>query len=153
VEGSKRFAGFHGLRPQASEREAAEKIGALKGVLIDSDILIEVSRARDHAILARWDELSRSDAALLCSPVTVAELWHGVRPHEHAVLEALFLAIECVPIDLVIGTLARNYLRQYAKSHHVELGDALIAATASAHELNLWTRNRRHYPMKGINFV
>jgi len=40
----------------------------------------------------------------------------------------------------------------FAKSHSVELGDALIAATASAHGLELWTRNRRHYPMKGLAF-
>ena len=124
----------------------------MKGVLIDSDILIEVSRARDRTILAQWDELSRSDTALFCSPVTLAELWHGVRPHEHAILNALFAAIQCVPIDMEIGMLAGNYLRQYAKSHHVELADALIAAGASAYKLELWTRNRRHYPMKDITF-
>ena len=121
-------------------------------VLIDSDILIEVTRARDPGILARWDELSRTDIALLCSPVTVAELWHGARPKEHATLEALFGAIHCIPIESKIGLCAGNYLRQYAKSHHVELGDALIAATASIHNLELWTRNRRHYPMKDVSF-
>ena len=124
----------------------------MKPVLIDSDILIEVTRARDPGILARWDELSRSDMALLCSPVTVAELWHGARPKEHATLEALFDAIQCIPIESKIGLRAGDYLRQYAKSHHVELGDALIAATASIHSLELWTRNRRHYPMKDVSF-
>jgi len=124
----------------------------VKPVLIDSDILIEVTRARDPGILARWDELSRSDMALLCSPVTVAELWHGARPKEHATLEAVFDAIQCIPIESKIGLRAGDYLRQYAKSHHVELGDALIAATASIHSLELWTRNRRHYPMKDVSF-
>jgi predicted nucleic acid-binding protein len=124
----------------------------LKSVLIDSDILIDVSRGRDHAILARWDELSRSDTALLCSPVTVAELWHGARPHEQKTLRAMFAAVTCVAIDLEIGERAGNYLRQYAKSHHVELGDALIAATVSIHKAHLWTRNRRYYPMKEIVF-
>ena len=124
----------------------------MKPVLIDSDILIEVTRARDPGILARWDELSRSDMALLCSPVTVAELWHGARPKEHATLEALFDAIQCIPIESKIGLRAGDYLRQYANSHHVELGDALIAATASIHSLELWTRNRRHYPMKDVSF-
>ena len=124
----------------------------MKPVLIDSDILIEVSRARDHALLARWDELSRSEVALLCSPVTVAELWHDARPKEHGTLEALFAAIHCVPIESKIGLRAGEYLRQYAKSHHVELGDALIAATVSVHDLELWTRNRRHYPMRDVSF-
>jgi predicted nucleic acid-binding protein len=124
----------------------------LKSVLIDSDILIEVSRARDEDILARWDQLSRADTALLCSPVTVAELWHGARPQEHPTLSALFVAVPCIPIDIKIGERAGDYLRQYAKSHRVELGDALIAATVSIHKLELWTRNRRHYPMKDIVF-
>ena len=121
-------------------------------VLIDSDILIEVSRAREDAILSRWDELSRGDAPLMCSPVTVAELWHGARPEEHAALHALFNVIACIPIDIKIGLRAGGYLKQYAKSHHVELGDALIAATVSIHKLELWTRNRKHYPMKDIAF-
>jgi predicted nucleic acid-binding protein len=124
----------------------------LKPVLIDSDVLIEVSRARDIAILRRWDDLSRGEVPLLCSPVTVAELWHGARPKEQGTLEALFAAIHCVPVDSKIGVRAGDYLRLYAKSHHVELGDALIAATVSIHHLELWTRNRRHYPMNDIDF-
>jgi predicted nucleic acid-binding protein len=124
----------------------------LKSVLIDSDVLIEVSRGRDADIIARWEELSRGNAALLCSPVTVAEIWHGARPHERKVLDALFAALDCIPIDTEIGKRAGDYLREYAKSHHVELGDALIAATASLHSLALWTRNRRHYPMADVIF-
>jgi predicted nucleic acid-binding protein len=88
----------------------------------------------------------------LCSPVTVAELWHGARPKEHETLSALFVAVHCIPIDITIGQRAGDYLRQYARSHHVELGDALIAATVSIHRLALWTRNRPHYPMKEIVF-
>ena len=124
----------------------------MKAILIDSDILIEVSRARDTAVLANWNDLSRSDALLLCSPVTVAEMWHGARAPEHPALTALFAALPCVPIDAEIGRRAGEYLRLYAKSYGVELGDALIAATASIHGLTLWTRNRKHYPMKQVSF-
>lgn len=124
----------------------------MKSVLIDSDVLIEVSRARDTAILARWDQLSRGDIPLLCSPVTIAELWHGARPQEHSALNALFAAIRAIPIDAIIGIRAGEYLRLFSKSHHLELGDALIGATASIHDLELWTRNRRHYPMKDVAF-
>ena len=125
----------------------------MKSVLIDSDILIEVSRARDSGILAKWDSLSRGPTALFCSPVTVAELWHGARQQEEdRILQALFSAVPSIPIDAEIGQRAGAYLRQFAKSHGVELGDALIAATASLHDLQVWTRNRRHYPMKDLSF-
>jgi len=30
--------------------------------------------------------------------------------------------------------------------------DTLIAATASIHNLELWTRDRRHYPMEDVSF-
>jgi len=124
----------------------------LKVVLIDSDILIEVSRARDNAILAQWDELSQGNVLIACSPVTIAELWRGVRPHEQQSLRDLLAVLTCVPIDAAIGQRAGDYMRQFAKSHNVELGDALIAATAAVHKTELWTRNRRHYPMKDILF-
>ena len=124
----------------------------MKAVLIDSDILIEVARGRDIRLLERWTELSGSDAVIACSPVTVAEMWHGARPQEHKVLEALFRGMTCIPIGEDIGRHAGDYLRQFAKSHAVELGDALIAATASVHNLALWTHNRKHYPMKDCLF-
>jgi hypothetical protein len=124
----------------------------LKALLIDSDILIEVLRARDNDLLARWEALSRNSTALFCSPVTIAELWHGARPQEVQALEALFAAINHVPIDAQIGQRAGDFLRQFAKSHHLELGDALIAASAFVHNLTLWTHNRRHYPMKTLAF-
>ena len=124
----------------------------MKAVLVDSDVLIEVAHGRDASLLARWTELSESDAVVACSPVTVAELWHGARPHEHKVLETLFRTLTCIPIGPEIGRRAGDYLRQFAKSHAVELGDALIAAAASIHNLTLWTRNRKHYPMGGCQF-
>lgn len=124
----------------------------MKAILIDSDILIDVARGRDARLLELWTELSGSDAVIACSPVTVAEMWHGARPQEYKVLEALFRAMTCIPIGDDIGRRAGHYLRQFAKSHAVELGDALIAATASIHKLALWTRNRKHYPMKDCLF-
>jgi predicted nucleic acid-binding protein len=121
-------------------------------ILVDSDILIEVSRGRDRNLLSKWSELGDSDQALLCSPVTVTELWHGARPEEYTVLDALFAVLACVPVDAEIGRLAGDYLREFAKSHSVELGDALIGATATVHRVALWTKNRKHYPMRGLKF-
>lgn len=120
-------------------------------VLVDSDVLIEVTRARDAATLAKWADLAESNNTVLCTPVSVAELWHGARPSEHKVLRDLFRALACVPLDAETGTQAGEYLRAYHKSHGVELGDALIAAATLQHNAMLWTRNRKHYPM-GLAF-
>ena len=121
-------------------------------VLVDSDILIEVSRGTNAPVVARWLELSNSDDAVLYSPVSVAELWAGARPKEYEALRRLFLALTCVPIDEGVGHQAGVFLRQYRKSHGVEVADALVAAGAVGNGADLWTRNRRHYPMKEITF-
>jgi predicted nucleic acid-binding protein len=76
----------------------------------------------------------------------------GARPREFPVVEALFAVLMPVPIDAEIGKRAGDDLRLYLRSHSVELGDALIAATASAHKLALWTRNREHYPMDDLSY-
>lgn len=47
---------------------------------------------------------------------------------------------------------AGDNLRLYKKSHGVGLGDALIAAAAHLNKATLWTRNRKHYPMKELSF-
>jgi len=121
-------------------------------VLVESDILIEVSRGRDRDLVSRWLDLASSNLAVLYSPVSAAELWAGARPPEHDALRGLFHALRCLPIDEESGRQAGDYLRLYRKSHGVELADALIAATAVTHKASLWTRNRKHYPMKDLIF-
>lgn len=121
-------------------------------VLVDSDILIEVSRGRDADLVSRWIELSRQDISVLYSPVSAAELWAGARPAEHDAIDNLFRALTCAPIDAATGRQAGDYLKSYRKSHAVELGDALIAATVVLNRAKLWTRNRKHYPMKDLTF-
>ncbi len=121
-------------------------------VLIDSDILIEILRARDAQILRRWSELAEMGQALLCSPVSWAEVWRGARPKEHAAIQNLLNALICVPVNAETGRMAGDFLRAYDKSHDLQLGDVLIAASAVENHADLWTRNRKRYPMKNLRF-
>jgi predicted nucleic acid-binding protein len=81
----------------------------MEPVLVDSDILIEVSRGANPDIVARWIDLSNSDNAVLYSPVSIAELLagarpkKGARPKEYEALRNLFLALTCAPIDEAVG--------------------------------------------------
>lgn len=120
-------------------------------VLIDSDILIEVLRQRNPEITRRWIELAGTSAPVAYSPVSSAEIWHGACAPERDAISALFSALTCIPIDAVIGKRAGEYLARYHASHAMGTGDALIAATSSVHDLRLWTRNRKHYPMRDVH--
>ncbi|MBM3746226.1 MAG: type II toxin-antitoxin system VapC family toxin [Acidobacteria bacterium] len=124
----------------------------MTAILLDTDVLIEVLRARDAAILSAWSRLHDGAATVFVSPVTIAEIWHGLRPAEEKVVSNLLSALPCVPVDGRIGRQAGQYLKVFHKSHGVMLGDALVAATAAIHAIRLWTRNRRHYPMKDLQF-
>jgi predicted nucleic acid-binding protein len=121
-------------------------------VLVDSDILIEVTRARDPVLVIEWQSLVDSQCTICYSPVTLAELWRGARPSEHSLLTGLFESLLCVPIDAAIGRLAGDILHLHAKSHSLGIPDALIAATAITHDASLWTCNRKHYPIKRLKF-
>ena len=121
-------------------------------VLLDSDIVIEVLRARDRSILEKWTALIASGEEVLFSPITSAEIWEGARPSEHREIIACFDLLQCVDIDYPTGRLAGDLLREYRKSRGVELPDAMIAATAIQYGAALWTRNRKHYPMPQVTF-
>ena len=121
-------------------------------VVVDSDVLIEVSRNRDGRLISAWLTLTESEIEVMYSPVSAAELWAGALPHEHDVLTRLFRSLRCALSDEETGKLAGNYLRRYRKSHGLELPDALIAAAAVQNQAALWTRNRKHYPMKEVTF-
>ena len=87
---------------------------------------------------------------LAWTPISVAEIYAGVRKGQERQIENLFLVLEILPLSAEIGKKAGHYLQSYAKSHSVELADALIAAAAYTHNMTLWTLNKKHYPMKDI---
>ncbi len=121
-------------------------------VLVDTDIVIEILRGRDRQVGSKWTGLVASGTVILYSPVVAAETWAGARPAEHAPIQSFFDSLTCLPADNETGKLAGDLLRRYARSHSLEIPDALIAGAAIQHKAALWTRNRKHYPMPGLTF-
>ena len=119
-------------------------------IFIDTDVIIEVLRGRNREFTEKWQALSISQGAILISPVTIAEVGAGARPKEQECIARLFAPLICVPIDGMIGQRAGEYLFRYSRSHSMEIGDALIAASAVQSNSALWTRNRKHYPMPEV---
>jgi predicted nucleic acid-binding protein len=117
--------------------------------LIDTDILIDHFH-KHKAAEAFMNSLSATDEQLAVSVITVTELLGGMRKGEEARTEQLLSLFVILHVNEAIGRQASVYLRQFRHSHRIDLGDALIAATAQQHGAELFTRNVKHYPMEDI---
>ena len=125
----------------------------MSGILIDSDIVIELLRGRNDEYRLGFESLLGGVGPLCFSAVTVAEIGQGARLAEGAAISALFGFMICMPADCGVAEEAGKILNRFRKSHALGLGDALIAATAIRSDLVLWTRNRKHYPDERLRFL
>ena len=123
----------------------------MANILLDSDVIIEWLRGHEPFV-TKIAQLLEQHSQLFWTPVSVAEVYAGVRRSEETKAGNLFILLESVSISPDIGKKAGKYLRLYAKSHGVEIADALVAACAFMENLSLWTLNRKHYPMKDLSF-
>ena len=138
------------VRETPEAEYAPEQIRELTGVLLDSDVIIEILRG-NRAIIGKLAALEGSGNPTYCTAIAWAEIFGGVRAGEETVTENFFAVRGEVLIDARTGRQAGVYLARYNRSHGVELADALVAAAAASSGLRLWTLNRKHYPMKDLN--
>jgi predicted nucleic acid-binding protein len=113
--------------------------------------VISILRGR-HQAAAVMADLEKNGVSTYVCAVTWGEVFAGVRPAEEEITEEFFHARGEVVLDGVAGRRAGSYLARYARSHSIEIPDALIAAAATTSGLALWTMNRKHYPMPEIQF-
>ena len=112
--------------------------------LLDSDVLIDISRNRPEAI----DYVDTLPDPWMISQVTAMELLVGARDkREVAHLDAFLSSYQVVLLSASIGQRAYGLLMRYAKSHGLHVFDSLVAATALERGLTLVTKNRRHFAM------
>ena len=114
-------------------------------MVFDSDILIWWLRG--HQTIVPEIKKLLPICPLYTTPISVAEIWAGVRSGEEKQVEFCFSLLHILEINHAIGKEAGNFLKIYKKSHNVEIADALIASSAIYYRINLWTLNRKHYPM------
>jgi len=144
-------------RPHRRVREAAAPEYAsapetgLVGVLYDSDVIIDILRGRPATVKAAT-ALEAGGVPSYCTAVAWAEVYAGIRPGEEPLTQAFFEARGEIVLDGAVGRRAGAYLARYARSHAVELADALVAAAATTSGVRLWTLNRKHYPMTDVRF-
>jgi len=118
-----------------------------RDTLVDTDILIHFLRGRREAREFLSSVLDRSQ--ILCSSITVAEIFAGLRPGEEEKTRALVDNLLVLDVTREVAERAGQY-RRTIRSQTLELDDCLIAATAFVHRSVLATGNGKHYPMRDI---
>ena len=112
-------------------------------VLCDTNILIDVSRGVERVI----DELKQiEEKNIAVSVVSAGEFIYGAFNKQE--LQQILRSLEQVKllaIDEEIGNLHLKLLTTYALSHDLSVPDALIAATAIHHTIQLFTLNRKDF--------
>ena len=120
-------------------------------MLFDTDVLIFVQRGNVKAAKKIEGENQR-----YVSVQTYMELLQDAKNKGQHVEILDFLKIfnfKVLPLSENIGHRASIYVEEYSLSHSVRAGDAIIAATASEHGLELMSANRKHFkPIKELQF-
>jgi len=114
-------------------------------LILDSGVIIEILRGNSATIA--WLRAQRANQVALCySPVSRAEIRAGSRKAERSTISALFASLTALPIEASTGEIAGEQLAEFGRSHGVQMGDAVIAATAIERADDLATFNAKHFP-------
>lgn len=119
-------------------------------LLLDTDILINMLRG--NAVARDFIANNLEENELLCSVISVAEIWAGMRSHEELATRRLVDSLKIVDVNRAVAMKAGSY-KGTIKSHSLELDDCMIAATAFCAGAVLATGNGKHYPMKDIHLL
>ena len=112
-------------------------------MLVDTDVLIWHLRGYPQAT-RRFDELG----ALTLSAISWLEVLQGMRNKSELVAVKKMLdkrSARLLPVTEAITLRATEPMESLTLSHGLQMGDALIAATAIEHQLPVLTANVKHF--------
>jgi predicted nucleic acid-binding protein len=118
-------------------------------MLVDTDVLIWHLRGYPQAT-RRLDELG----ALTLSAISYLEVLQGMRNKAELLAVKKMLdkrSATLLPVTEAITLRATELMESLTLSHGLQMGDALIAATAIEHQLPVLTANVKHFsPVAGL---
>jgi toxin FitB len=124
--------------------------------LLDTSVVCELRRPRPHGAVVAWMR-AVPDSDLYVSAVTIGELQAGIElareqdSDKAAEIESwLEQVAESYNILVMDGRIFRSWARLMHRQPDHLIEDAMIAATATVHNLIVATRNIRDYRQFGV---
>ncbi len=122
-------------------------------ILLDTDVVINLLK-KDKVFVDKFLSLHKSGARFYYNPIVIAEVYAGAFQREIESISGFFERISNVDICKFTGIQAGQYANRYRKAYNkISLEDYLIASCAKINSMQLWTNNKKHYPMDDIEFV
>ncbi len=118
-------------------------------IVLDTTVLIDALRGYPAADRIR--SLRGSTMQLWVTPISIEEVWRGLRPGEEQLAEQLVNALRLAPIDRMVATTAGRWRREHAANGMtLHQADCLIAAATDRINGRLATGNPTDFPMPEI---
>jgi predicted nucleic acid-binding protein len=112
-------------------------------IICDTNIFIEFLR-KNHSICSEIYKIGYEN--IVVSDVVKAEMFFGARDKVDLQNITRFLDLfSDLTIQPEIAKMAVAFVKFYCLSHKLDLPDALIAATAIYHKIELFTLNTKHF--------
>lgn len=118
---------------------------------IDSDVLIWHLRGERRAARLLQTLRDSGKHELWTGCLQRAEIVFFMRPEEEEATLLLLDELKTAPVDQSIVDLGGALYRKWHPSHGVDVHDCILAATAMQAGGQIFTLNRKHYPMPEVN--
>ena len=112
-------------------------------ILCDTNVIIEVLK-KNLTVIQSIEKIGLDKIAI--SVVTAMELYYGaLNKAELKKIKLHLSSIRIFHIDEEISIIASELIERYAKSHGLQIPDALIAATSLNQAIKLYTGNKKDF--------
>ena len=115
-------------------------------VLCDTNIIIELFKGNKETI-SIVERIGINNISI--SSITEMELYFGaLNKTELNKIKKSLRSLDVIQIDPMISQKAVDLIEKYAKSHHLNIPDSIIAATSLVYGIELFT-----YNVKDFNYI
>jgi len=111
-------------------------------ILLDTNVLIEILKGNQATI----EKVQSFHTTLAISSITVMELFFGaLNKAEVNKLKKFVALFKIIDLNEAISKQSISLILTYAKSHHLDIPDALIGSTALVLDIPLFTYNLKDF--------